>query len=105
MSFIPQSTPAVDWKETLDAHVLKADVPGLRKDDVKVEKEAEENNQNGRWRHVERPRGGFRRRFYLPASAKTDEVKASMENGVLTVTIPKQEIKKAEVKSIEIIGN
>jgi HSP20 family protein len=40
----------------------------------------------------------------LPENAKVDEVKASMENGVLTVTIPKAEEKKPEVKSIEISG-
>ncbi|KAK4730527.1 hypothetical protein R3W88_023515 [Solanum pinnatisectum] len=59
-------------------------------------------NENETWRHVERPRGKFYRKFWLPENAKIDEVKASMENGVLTVTIPKQEIKKSEVKTIEI---
>ena len=44
------------------------------------------------------------RRFRLPENAKMDQVKASMENGVLTVTVPKEEVKKPEVKSIEISG-
>jgi HSP20 family protein len=44
------------------------------------------------------------RKFRLPDNAKMDQVKAAMENGVLTVTVPKQEIKKPEVKSIEISG-
>ncbi|CBI31563.3 unnamed protein product, partial [Vitis vinifera] len=38
----------------------------------------------------------------LPENAKIDEVKASMENDVLTVTVPKKEVKKVEVKAIEI---
>ncbi|MCD7454221.1 hypothetical protein HAX54_023976 [Datura stramonium] len=44
------------------------------------------------------------RRFRLPENAKMDQVKASMENGVLTVTVPKEEVKKPDVKSIEISG-
>lgn len=46
----------------------------------------------------------FLRRFRLPANAKADQVKAAMENGVLTVTVPKEWVKKPSVKSIEISG-
>ena len=53
---------------------------------------------------MERSNRKFLHRFKLPEDAKTDEVKASMENGVLTVTVPKEEVKKAEVKAIEISG-
>ena len=42
------------------------------------------------------------RRFRLPENAKMDQVKAAMENGVLTVTVPKEEDKKPQVKSIQI---
>lgn len=114
--------PRVDWKETQLAHVFKVDLPGLNKEEIKVEveegrvlqisgeikganhvnKEDSNKKENETWRRVERPRGKFCRRFWLPENAKIDEVKASMENGVLTVTIPKQEIKKPEVKTIEI---
>ncbi|KAF9624595.1 hypothetical protein IFM89_012017 [Coptis chinensis] len=57
-------------------------------------------------RQTRQPRksGSFLRRFRLPENAKVDEVKASMENGVLTVTVPKEEVKKSEVKSVEISG-
>ncbi|KAL7173311.1 hypothetical protein ACSBR2_032721 [Camellia fascicularis] len=44
------------------------------------------------------------KRFKLPENAKMNQVKASMENGVLTVTIPKEEVKKLEIKSIDISG-
>ncbi|XVF20645.1 hypothetical protein REPUB_Repub12eG0019100 [Reevesia pubescens] len=50
---------------------------------------------------VERYRGKFHRSFRLPENAKTDEVKALMENGVLVVIVPKQEVKKLEKKVIE----
>ncbi|EPS59529.1 chaperone, partial [Genlisea aurea] len=53
---------------------------------------------------VERSAGKFLRRFRLPENAKLEQIKAAIENGVLTVTVPKQEVKKPEVKAIEISG-
>ncbi|XP_068634723.1 17.8 kDa class I heat shock protein-like [Aristolochia californica] len=100
----------VDWRETPEAHIFKADLPGVNKDEIKVEvkhenilqisgqrsKEFEE--KNGKWHRMERSSGGFLRRFSLPDNAKVERMKASVENGVLTVTVPKGEDKKTKLR-------
>ncbi|RZC43891.1 hypothetical protein C5167_036832 [Papaver somniferum] len=106
----------IDWKETPEAHVFRADLPGVTKEEVKVEVEEgrvlqisgersrESEEKNDKWHRVERSSGKFLRRFRLPENTKMDEVKATMENGVLTVCVPKVEQRRPEVKSIEISG-
>ncbi|KAM3743122.1 hypothetical protein ACB098_07G120500 [Castanea mollissima] len=106
----------IDWKETPEAHMLKADLPGLKKEEVKVEvkddrvvrisgeRKIEKEDKNDMWHRVERSGGKFVRSFRLPENVKMDQIKAAMENGVLTVTAPKVEVKKLDVKAIEIFG-
>lgn len=97
--------PAVDLFEREDSLVLKADLPGLSEDDVKIEmhdnvltisgeRQADfENKQNGYYR-VERAFGGFSRSLTLPDGVDADKISASFRNGVLEVTIPKPEQRK-----------
>ncbi|WP_252726020.1 Hsp26/alpha crystallin family protein, partial [Acinetobacter indicus] len=106
----------IDWKETPEAHLFKADLPGVKKEEVKVEVEdgrilkisgerkREQEEKTDTWHRVERSSGQFVRQFRLPENAKVDQVKAAMEDGVLTVTVPKEEVKKPEVRSIDISG-
>jgi len=104
----------IDWRETPEAHIFKADLPGLKKEEVKVqvvdgrtleisgERKKEEVQKGDTWHRVERSQGSFLRRFRLPENTKPDEVKAQVQDGVLTVTIPKMEKPKPNVRQIEI---
>ncbi|QHN91667.1 17.3 kDa class I heat shock protein [Arachis hypogaea] len=94
----------VDWKETPAAHVFRTDVPGLSRDEVRVEivkgwtvriygkraRDAREGTTDT-WRHVGRWSGRFERTFKLPQNACVDQLRASMKHGVLTITVPKVE--------------
>ena len=62
----------------------------------------EKEEKKETWHRVERSSDKFLRKFRLPENAKMVQIKAAMENCVLTVKIPKVEVKKPDVKSIEI---
>ncbi|BBN15928.1 HSP20 family protein [Marchantia polymorpha subsp. ruderalis] len=91
----------IDWVESPQAHVLKADLPGMKKEEIKVQ--ISDNgiltisgeralNEKGSHPRVERAYGTFHRQLKLPSDAKVQEVTAQVENGVLTVTVPKTEL-------------
>ncbi|OVA15335.1 Alpha crystallin/Hsp20 domain [Macleaya cordata] len=99
----------IDWKETPGARVFKVDLLGINKEELKVEVEdgrvlqisgernKEKEEKNDQWHRIERSSAKFLCQFQLPENAKVDEVRAAMENRVLTVTVPKvQEVKKPE---------
>ena len=103
--------PAMDLVETDDAFVLRADLPGMTQDDVKLEVEdsvltvsgerkAEHEAQQEGFYRLERAFGAFSRTLTLPKGVQADAVTASFANGVLEVRIPKPE--QTKPRRIEI---
>lgn len=100
----------VNWAETDDAHVFKADLPGFKEDEIKLELEedrtllvsGEHNRDNDRWDRAEISHGQFLRRFKVPHDAQADLISAELENGVLTVTVPKIQPRTPEKNAFEI---
>lgn len=104
-------SPRTDISEREDRYVLHVDVPGLSKKDLTIElqgdtltvsgerkSEHEEKEQN--LHRVERFYGHFFRSFTLPQASDTENVKARMKDGVLTIEVPKREDSKP--RQIEI---
>ena len=104
--------PSVDISETKDNLIIKAEMPGMNKEDVKIsihdniltlkgEKKQEKEEKEENFHRVERSYGSFSRSFMLPASVKADQVKASYKDGVLNISLAK--IEEAKPKEIPIV--
>jgi HSP20 family protein len=107
--------PAMDLVETEEHFVLRADLPGLTEEDVKVELEdnvltvsgerkAEHEDRREGYYRVERASGQFARSLTLPEGVEADAVEASFDKGVLEVRIPKPEERKPRRVSINVGG-
>jgi HSP20 family protein len=105
--------PAMDLVETEDHFVLRADLPGVSEDDVKVELEDnvltiagerrhEEEAKGGGYYRLERATGVFSRSLTLPEGIDPEAVQASFDKGVLEVRIPKPEERKPRRVAISV---
>ncbi len=104
-----------DVKETEEGYEVDVDLPGFRKEEIKLElnhgyltistEKSLEKEQKGRILRQERYMGTMQRSFYVGSGITEEDIKAKYENGVLSLMIPKQEAKKEpEKKTILIEG-
>ncbi len=108
--------PPMDLVETEGAFVLRADLPGLSQDDVKIElqdrvltiageRNAEHEERKEGYYRVERASGVFSRSLTLPEGIDPEGVKATFDRGVLEVRVPKPEEKKPRRVEISVQPN
>jgi len=107
--------PAMDLVEEGDEYVLRADLPGVREDDVKIEldddvltisgqRRSEHAERREGYRRIERASGSFARSLTLPDGVEPEQIKASFDNGVLEVRVPKPEERKPRRVAIGVGG-
>src|SRR5881275_3679598 len=108
---LPEWTPLADITEDDKEYLIKAELPEMKKEDVKVtaengvltisgERKFEKEEKKKKYHRVERGYGSFVRTFALPEDADADRVKAQFKQGILEVHLPKNE--KAKPKQIEV---
>jgi HSP20 family protein len=108
-----QSTwyPPVDILESKDSYLIRAELPGMKKEDIKVElndgtlilsgeRKAEKPAEGVEYRHTERLNAKFWRSFSLPETVKQDGIEAAYKDGVLEIRVPKAE--QAKPRQIEV---
>jgi HSP20 family protein len=110
---LQQWIPAMDLVEEGDHYVLRADLPGVREEDINVELEdnvltisgerrAEHEERREGYYRVERASGRFSRSLTLPEGIDPESIEAQFENGVLTVRIPKPEERRPRRVAISV---
>jgi HSP20 family protein len=112
MSFSGWS-PAVDLQETDKEYLIKADLPDVKKEDVKVElldgavtiegeRQQEKEEKGKKFHKIEREYGKFLRRFALPTEVDASKVQAEFKNGVLNVHLPKSATAKPKAIDVKV---
>ncbi|MFN3406978.1 MAG: Hsp20/alpha crystallin family protein [Caldimicrobium sp.] len=105
--------PAVDVSETEDEIIVKADLPGVKPDDIEInivdniltikgEKKRETEEKKENFYRVERFYGSFMRSIQLPVEIDREKIKAQYKDGVLKVVLPKKPESKAKVIKVEV---
>jgi HSP20 family protein len=110
---ISLEAPALDVYEQKDDLIVKAEIPGLTKDEIDItlegntlmikgEKKKEEEVKEEDYYRCERTYGAFSRSIDLPVAVQTDKVNASFKNGVLEIRLPKTEEAKKNVVKVKV---
>jgi len=105
--------PNVDVFETEGGYVLKAELPGVNKEDIKIdvsnntltikgEKKFEERTEKDKYVRIERSYGSFTRTFALSDKVDSENIKAAYKDGVLEITLPKKEEAKPKEIKVEV---
>lgn len=102
-------TPALDFEERSDSYFITVDLPGLRKEDIKLDLQdgvlsisgERLREAAGEGRYTERPAGRFSRAVTLPSQVNADKIEAQFANGVLNITLPKTESAKPHAIKIQ----
>jgi HSP20 family protein len=109
---LKQFNPAVDIAEDDKSYEIHVAVPGVKKQDFKIdlidgkltisgERKMEEKKDGKNFHSIETQYGSFSRSFFIPEEVKVDKVEATYEDGLLKLTLPKKE-KKVSKASIEV---
>jgi HSP20 family protein len=102
--------PAVDILESKDSYIIRAELPGMKKEDFNLEvkegiltltgeRKADKPAEGVEYRHVERVDGKFVRSFSLPERVKQADIRATYRDGILEVHVPKaEELKPRQIE-------
>lgn len=112
--FLSVWNPPIDLYEDADHLIVKAELPGMKKEDIDVslhdgalsisgERKSEQKYEDAQTHRCERFAGVFQRSLNLPTFVKADQAKAQYKDGILTITLPKAE--EAKRKQIEVKVN
>jgi len=113
VNFENSFAPRIDISEKNDKILVEAEIPGVKKEDLKItlqdniltikgEKKKEEESKDNNYYRCERSYGSFSRSFTLPVEVNTEKVDAKFNDGMLKIELKKVEPKKAQEKLIEL---
>jgi HSP20 family protein len=105
--------PPVDILESKDSYLIRAELPGMKREDFNLEvhdgsltlsgeRKFEEPANGVEYHRVERVSGKFSRSFYLPQTVKSDEIKATYRDGILEIHVPKADAAKPKQIAINV---
>jgi HSP20 family protein len=111
--FFADWVPPIDVQETDKEYLLNVELPGIKKEDVKVEvlegvltiegeRKQEKEEKGKRFHKVERTYGKFVRQFTLPTEVAADKVEAAFKDGMLNVHLPKTAVTKPTSVEVKV---